>query len=111
MAKHLGRAVIFVAVLLCTAGFDQGTKQIARDSLTMGAPEPVIDGFWDWELAYNDGAAFSSFRGAQVVLSLLAVVVLVALGVVAARTRPEQRMKRIALAVIAGGAVGNLIDR
>ena len=111
MAKHLGRAVIFVAVLLCTAGFDQGTKLVARDSLTIGAPEPVIDGFWDWELAYNDGAAFSSFRGAQVVLSLLAVVVLVALGVVAARTRPEQRLKRIALAVIAGGAVGNLIDR
>lgn len=111
MAKRVWRAVIFVAVLLCTAGFDQGTKHIARESLTMGAPQPVVDGFWDWELAFNDGAAFSSLRGAQVVLSLLAIVVLVALGVVAARTRPEQRLKRIALAMIAGGAVGNLIDR
>jgi signal peptidase II len=111
MAKHLGRAVIFVAVLACAAGFDQGTKELARETLSVGAPQPVIDGFWDWQLSYNDGAAFSTFRGGQLVLSLLAVVVLVALGVAAARTRPEQRLKRIALAVIAGGAIGNLIDR
>ena len=26
-----------------------------------GVPQPVIDGYWDWELAYNPGAAFSSF--------------------------------------------------
>jgi len=45
------------------------------------------------------------------VLSLLAGLVLVVLGVTAARTRADQHLKRIALAVIAGGAIGNLIDR
>lgn len=105
------RGVLFVAMLLCTAGFDQGSKQWARSELTVASPRPVIDGFWDWELAYNDGAAFSQLRGSQIVLSLIALGALVLLGVMAARTRPEQRLKRIALAMIAGGAIGNLIDR
>lgn len=105
------RAVIFVGVLLCTAGFDQGTKEWARAELTVGQPEAVIDGYWDWELAMNDGAAFSSLRGSQVLLSLIALGALVVLGVMAHRTQPHQHLKRIALAVIAGGAIGNLIDR
>jgi signal peptidase II len=103
--------VILIAILACTTGFDQASKEWARDSLTVGQPKPVIDGMWDWELAYNTGAAFSSFEGAQILLSLIACLALVALGVMAHRTRPEQHLKRIALAVIAGGAVGNLIDR
>lgn len=108
---RIWRAVIFVGVLLCTAGFDQGTKEWARADLTVGQPQPVIEGYWDWELAMNDGAAFSSMRGSQVLLSLIALGALVVLGVMAHRTRPEQNLRRIALAVIAGGAIGNVIDR
>jgi signal peptidase II len=107
----LWRAVIFVGVLLCTTGFDQGTKEWARSELTIGHPTPVIEGVWDWELAMNDGAAFSSLRGSQVLLSLIALGALVFLGVMAHRTQPHQHLRRIALAVIAGGAIGNLIDR
>lgn len=59
----------------------------------------------------NDGVAFSSFRGMRVVLSLLALGALVMLGVMAARTKPEERLKRWGLALIFGGALGNLFDR
>lgn len=115
MTRRLGRAAVFLVVFLCTAGFDQGSKQWAHHALTPGAAEPVIEGFWDWELARNDGAAFSSLAGGgeatRVALSVLAMIVLVGIGVVAARTRPDQRLERIALAVVAGGALGNLIDR
>jgi len=109
--NRVWRAVIFLAVLASTTGFDYGTKEWARGNLTVGVAEPVIDGHWDWLLAYNDGAAFSSFRGSQIVLSLIAFGALVMLGVMAARTKPEQHLKRISLALIAGGAIGNLIDR
>ena len=108
---RIWRGVIFLAVLACTTGFDFGTKEWARENLRRGVPEPVIEGVWDWELAYNTGAAFSSFTGSHVLLSLVACAALVMLGVMAARTRPEQHLRRIALAMIAGGAVGNLIDR
>lgn len=108
---RIWRTVIFVGVLFATTGFDYGSKQWARAELEIGRPEPVIEGYWDWELAMNDGAAFSSLRGSQVLLSLIALGALVALGVMAHRTQPHQHLRRIALAVIAGGAIGNLIDR
>jgi len=91
------------------AGCDVPGDLIARRC--HGVPQPVIDGYWDWELAFNTGAAFSSFRGGQLALGALAGAALIALGAMAWRARPEQRLRRIALAVIAGGALGNLIDR
>jgi signal peptidase II len=108
------RVAVFLTVLLLTAGFDQGTKEWAR-ALPAGSGQPVIDGVWDWQVAQNTGAAFSLFASspeiARVVLSLLALGALVAIIVVALRTRPEQRLTRIALALVAGGALGNLVDR
>lgn len=129
MTRRIARLAVFVAVFLMTAGFDQGTKQWARTLPTSpadctvaelaahrcsGVPQPVIDGYWDWELAMNRGAAFSSFvggAGTQIALSLIAMGALIVLGVAAARTRPEERVRRLGYALIAGGALGNLIDR
>jgi signal peptidase II len=118
---------LFAAILALVVAFDQGSKAWARTlpvspagcdvpadlvaHRCRGVPQPVIDGFWDWELAFNTGAAFSSLRGSQYLLGALACLALIALGVMAWRARPEQRLRRIALGMIAGGALGNLIDR
>jgi len=109
------RAVVFFTILVVTVALDQGSKAWAR---TLPAhPQPVIAGYWDWELAYNRGAAFSSFEGiagetgTQIVLSLIALGALIGVGVAASRTTEAQRLKRLALALIAGGALGNVIDR
>ena len=102
----------WAVILLIVLGVDQGSKAWAH-TLSPGA-HPVISGVWDWELAQNRGAAFSSFQGTVVgpiLLSLVAVVALVAIGIAAARTQPEQHATRFAYALIAGGALGNLIDR
>lgn len=110
---QLRRALLFVAIFFCTTGFDQASKHWA-ETLPAGVPQPVIDGYWDWQLAKNTGAAFSSFagvEGGQIVLALIAAAALIAIGVMAARTRPEQRMRLAALALIGGGTLGNLIDR
>ena len=119
----------FFAALVVVLAFDQGSKAWARTLPTRpascgvtdlaalrctGVPQPVIDGFWDWELAQNRGAAFSSFASeaaGQIVLALIAAGALVAIGIAAARTRPERRMKQLGLACVGGGALGNLIDR
>lgn len=111
---QLRRAVLFLAIFLCTTGFDQASKTWAQTALTPGQAQPVIEGYWDWELAKNTGVAFSSFSGiagGQLVLSLIALAALIAIGVFAMRTRPEERMKLAALALIGGGTLGNLIDR
>ena len=121
--------IAFLAALMVVLAFDQGSKVWARTLPTRpancgvtdlaafrcsGVPQPVIEGFWDWELAENRGAAFSSFASeaaGQIVLALIAAGALVAIGIAAARTRPDRRLKQIGLACIAGGALGNLIDR
>jgi signal peptidase II len=129
---RLGRRawIVFGLVLAITCAFDQGSKAWARtlpvhpascaipgDLIAHtcgGVPQTVIPGYWDWELAMNPGAAFSSFvggAGLQLLLALIATVALVGIGVMASRTRPEQRLKRFGFAMIAGGALGNLIDR
>jgi signal peptidase II len=115
VSNRVGRVIAFLTIFTLTTGFDQGSKEWARSSLELHQPEPVIAGFWDWELAMNPGAAFSSFGGGgattQIVLSILAMLALIGIGIMAARTAPEQRLLRFALAMIGGGALGNLIDR
>jgi signal peptidase II len=111
---RLGRALIFVGLFFCTTGFDQASKQWANTTLQPGVRTSVVEGYWDWELAKNPGAAFSSFIGggaAPVVLAILAMIALVGVGIAAARTRPEEKLRLAGLALIAGGALGNLIDR
>ena len=120
----------FAIVLGLTAAVDQGSKAWAHSLPTNppgcsdadlaaqrcgGVPQPVISGYWDWELSMNRGAAFSSVAGggtgARVVLSLLAAAALVGIGLMARRSAPEARRRRVALALLAGGALGNLVDR
>ena len=126
-------AAAFAVILIATLLADQGSKLWAHtlpvhpagcaqpaDLVAfrcIGVPQPVVDGFWDWELAYNPGVAFSTFSslaghaGTRVVLSLIAALALFGIGALALRTSPDERAKRIAYALIAGGALGNLIDR
>ena len=106
--------MIFVALFLCTTGFDQASKDWANNSLTPGVRQPVVHGYWDWELAKNHGAAFTSMTGSTtttILLSVIAAIALIGIGIMAARTRPDQKLKLAALALIGGGALGNLLDR
>lgn len=126
-------AIVFAVILIATVAVDQVSKAWAHtlpvrpagcvqpDDLLAyrcaGVPQPVVDGYWDWELAYNPGIAFSTFTsftghaGMQVILSLIAALALVGISVMAMRTEPGERCKRAGFALIAGGALGNLVDR
>ena len=106
--------MIFVALFLCTTGFDQASKDWANTSLTPGVRKPVVNGYWDWELAKNHGTAFTSMTGSTAVtiaLSVLAALALIAIGIMASRTRPDEKLKLAGLALVGGGALGNLLDR
>ena len=124
---------MFAVILLAALAADQGSKVWAHTlplrpdgcaqpsallaQRCVGIPQAVVDGYWDWQLAYNPGVAFSTFSsltsrtGMQVVLALIAAIALLGITVLAMRTRPEERWKRAAFALIAGGALGNLVDR
>ena len=94
---------------------DQASKWLVRDSLQPGEVVPVLGGFLNWTLAYNTGAAFSFLAGhggwQRWLFTLLAVGISVALGVWLARTPRADWRTALPLALVIGGAIGNLIDR
>ena len=69
----------------------------------------------DWTLAYNTGAAFSFLAGAsgwqRWLFTLIAVVVSVVLVVWLKRLKADETWLAVGLALVLGGALGNLVDR
>lgn len=107
------KARLFWPLLLGLLLADCGTKRIAEDALVLHAPRAVMGDVVRFTLAYNPGAAFGIDVGpaSRVVFTVLTLVALVALIAMYRSTPPEQRVQVSALALITGGALGNLYDR
>ena len=95
---------------------DQLTKALIRSKLALHDSVNIVPGMLDITHVRNTGAAFGMlndmhFQYKAAVMVLIAVVALVAVGLYAMTLPREQRVARIGLALILGGAVGNLIDR
>ena len=88
---------------------DQITKAVAVAALATGESRPVIDGVLHWTLQRNPGAAFGLFQRFPVVFTVLAFIVTGAIVIVSRRVTDDSH--GIALGLILGGALGNLIDR
>jgi signal peptidase II len=101
----------FVIALLVT---DCATKRVVEHRLAVGEPQPVMGDVVRFTLSYNTNAAMGFQLGGdsrRLVLSVLTVAALLVLVVLYHRTRPSERLRVIGVALVAGGALGNLIDR
>jgi len=87
---------------------DQWTKHWAQNALDEGR---TIDLVWTlrFALGYNSGFAFSTGTGWGPWIGLVAVAVVLVL--VVAMRRADNEVSRTGLALIVGGAVGNIVDR
>jgi signal peptidase II len=88
---------------------DQSTKALAEAHLTPGQSVEVL-GPIKLTLSYNSGVAFGLAGGGGAALALFGVAALVAIGILFARD-PGRPGLWIAVGLLAGGALGNLIDR
>ena len=88
------------------------TKQLAVEHLSR-VPERIFGNWLTLRLVYNSGAAFGINVGgaSRWVFTGLALIALVVLGAMARHTDAGNRFRMLALALVCGGAVGNLIDR
>jgi signal peptidase II len=105
-----------LAIAAAVVGLDQATKALVRAWVPLHAEIPVIPGFLSLTHVQNTGAAFGILNAAEfpfkaAVIALVATAALVGIAVYAARLAPHQRVARLGLALILGGAAGNLIDR
>jgi signal peptidase II len=95
---------------------DQLTKALIRMSVPLHSSRTIIPGLLDITHVQNSGAAFGILNAADfpykaAVIALIATVALVSIAVFAAGLSPHQRVARFGLALILGGAAGNLVDR
>jgi signal peptidase II len=100
-----------LAAILCGANVaaDQAIKAIVEARLFPGEEVDVL-GPLGLTLSHNRGVAFGLAGGAGVGLVLLTAVALAVIAVVFGRD-PERRGMWVAAGLLAGGALGNLIDR
>lgn len=105
------RALLFASTALGVIVVDQVSKAMVRAAMAIGESRPIIDGLLWLTHVKNTGAAFGMFRGQRWMLILIAFVVLTVITYVAFHLKPKSLAARTALALIAAGATGNLIDR
>ncbi len=93
---------------------DQGTKQLASAFLELRQPVLVVPNFY-LTLLHNTGAAFSFLSDAggwqRWFFAALAFIVSLVIVIWLARLPRGSRWTAIALALVLGGALGNLVDR
>lgn len=108
---HLPWLLLSVLILVV----DRVTKDFFEGSLSMYQRIQVIPDYFDWTLAYNTGAAFSFLADAagwqRWFFAAIAIVVSVVLVVWLKRLKRHETLLAVALAMVLGGALGNLYDR
>jgi signal peptidase II len=95
---------------------DQITKAIVRSTLPLYESVAVVPNLLNFTHVRNTGAAFGLLNAVDFplktpLLAVVATAALIAVGGYAAGLAHHQRVARTGLALIIGGAAGNLIDR
>jgi signal peptidase II len=104
------------AVMAAVVVVDQLTKALVRSNLQLGESRTIIPGLLDLAHVQNTGAAFGmlndvDFAYKPVVIVAIAAIALIAIAAYGAQLGFHDRIARLGLAMILGGAFGNLLDR
>ncbi|MEH0147594.1 signal peptidase II [Corynebacterium sp. Q4381] len=97
------------AIMVLVAAVDQGVKQLMLSWLEPGQPQPVIGDWFRFYLLFNPGAAFS--MGQNMTWLFTAFQLAFVVGALIYAPRIANRWELVGIALIAGGALGNLCDR
>ena len=90
---------------------DQLTKLWAASVLKNGSSIKIIGDFLRFTYAENRGAAFSILQDQRIFFIITTVVMLIILAYIYFNTKNITNLSKLAIAMIAGGAIGNFIDR
>ncbi len=103
--------VLYIAIFLLIIALDQISKHLVTSHFSLGEGKCIIEGVLDFTYVQNRGAAFGLLQGARVFFIILTVVIFAALVIYLYKARLTSPLEKTALAFIAGGAIGNFIDR
>jgi signal peptidase II len=103
-----------LAIALLVA--DCASKRAVETHLPVGQPRPVVGEVVRLTLSYNQDAAMGLTLGgsgekSRYLLAALSLAALVVLGVLYRETGYDDRRRAVGVALVVGGAIGNLLDR
>lgn len=105
--NRLGMLWISIAIIV----IDQISKLIVRSTMHLHESIPVLGNFFRLTYVENDGMAFGISFGNNVFFTIFATIASIAILIYFFKMKGEHSIARLALAIIFGGAVGNLLDR
>lgn len=109
--KHNGFLFLIAAAVIIA---DQLTKALIRQNLALGeawAPIPAIGEFFRFLYWQNRGAAFGTLQNAGPVLTVVRIAIAIFIIVFYQKAEIKDTLMKVALSLMLGGAVGNLIDQ
>ena len=114
LKKNIWDYVFLLSIASVIVILDQWTKNMVRTLIPFGESWSP----WSWLEPYvrlvhwqNTGAAFGMFQQFGIVFTVLAFIVSIAILYYYPQVPHEEWVMRLAMAMMLGGAVGNLIDR
>ena len=99
-------AIVFFLILA-----DQAIKFLVVSLMELGESIPVFAGIFHITYIENPGAAFGLFANQRLVFIMAGILVIAAACLMYRRLMSEKAIIRWGVALLLGGAVGNLIDR
>lgn len=111
MSKRARFALLLAAIAVAVVALDQWTKYLARVHLSANEVYRFLPGVLELQLHMNDGASLGMLGGNRALLVGVSLVASIAVAAVMFCYKKLSGGERIGLALILGGAVGNLIDR
>jgi signal peptidase II len=103
---------VTAAIAAVVVAVDQAAKFAVRTTLpTPGSSVPVLGDLVRFTFTRNEGAAYGMLPGGRIWFILVSVVAVCVIAGYLIRRRPQKVWLIVALGLVAGGAIGNLIDR
>lgn len=101
----------WILIIIATVVIDQVTKVFAVRLLTEGTSVDVISGVFRFTYVENRGAAFGMLSEHRWIFMVISVIAILALLVYLWKFRPDSVLACLAISMIIGGGIGNMIDR
>ena len=104
---------LFWPVAIVVVVLDFFTKRAAMGALTYGQPQQVVGDYVRFTLGYNPGIAFglSQYDSARPLLIIFTIIAVAGILWIYRTTDAVHKVQILALGMILGGAIGNLLDR
>jgi signal peptidase II len=110
-SRGIVKARYLYLIALAVVILDQASKWAVVKQLPFGTSVPVVGDFVYFTTVRNPGGAFGLFQSSAALLMLVTIATIVGIAVTVRRRTALPAVAGVALALLLGGAIGNLIDR